>query len=233
PKSEIRNPLSRRDWLCLSAAGVAGVSMSGWLGQLAADAGKDPNRKRACILLWMNGGPSQMDTFDLKPGHANGGSFKEIETNVPGIKFSEHLPELAKRADKLAIIRSMSTREADHTRGTYLMRTGRVPGGPIPYPTLRPFVGKEMERENAELPNFVSVAPFRFLSPGAYDAGFLGPKYAPLIVGENAGQVIANPGAQADAGSALKVPDLDRPKGVTGERGSNRERLLDAMEKDF
>ncbi len=55
-------------------------------------------RKRSCILLWMNGGPSQMDTFDLKPGHENGGTFKEIATSVPGIKISEHLPKVAAHA---------------------------------------------------------------------------------------------------------------------------------------
>ena len=75
--------LSRRDWLKLAAAGVVGCSMSGWLGRLAAAAAADPQRKRSCILLWMNGGPSQMDTFDLKPGHANGGPFKEIATVGP------------------------------------------------------------------------------------------------------------------------------------------------------
>jgi hypothetical protein len=224
---------SRRDVLRLSAAGFAGVSLSGWLGRLAADEGKNPQRKRACILLWMNGGPSQLDTWDLKPGHANGGPFKEIDTNAPGVKFSEHLPELAKRADKLAIIRSMSTREADHTRGTYLMRTGRVPGGPIPYPTLGSFVSKELESEKAELPSFVSIAPFRFLSPGAYDSGFLGPKYAPLIVGENAGANFKVAGGAPDDAAALKVQDLDRPAGVKGDRASSREKLLQAMEKDF
>ena len=61
----------------------------------------------------MNGGPSQMDTFDLKPGHANGGPFKEIQTSAPGLKISEHLPKIAKFGDKLAVIRSMSTKEAD------------------------------------------------------------------------------------------------------------------------
>src|SRR5437764_6712838 len=87
--------LSRRDWLRLTTAGVVGYSLSGWLETLAADVATHPQRKRACILLWMNGGPSQMDTFDLKPGHANGGPFKEIGTNVPGVKISEHLPKLA------------------------------------------------------------------------------------------------------------------------------------------
>ena len=67
--------LSRRDWLKLTAAGVLGCSTSGWLGALAADAAGNPQRKRSCILLWMSGGPSQLDTFDLKPGHPHGGPF--------------------------------------------------------------------------------------------------------------------------------------------------------------
>ncbi len=84
-------PLTRRSFL--TTAGVVGFSLSGWLERLAADAATHPQRRRSCILLWMNGGPSQMDTFDLKPGHANGGPFKEIETSVPGLKISEHLPQ--------------------------------------------------------------------------------------------------------------------------------------------
>src|SRR5262245_51681559 len=101
------NPLpkiSRRDWLRLSAAGVLGTSVSGWLEALAADAARDPKRQRSCILLWMSGGPSQMDTFDLKPGHANGGPFKEVDTAVPGIKISEHLPKLAGRMDRMTLV---------------------------------------------------------------------------------------------------------------------------------
>ena len=80
--------LSRRDWLRLAAAGVVGTSMSGWLDVVAAQSAQDPSRKRSCILLWMAGGPSQTDTFDLKPGHANGGPFQEIETAAAGIKIT-------------------------------------------------------------------------------------------------------------------------------------------------
>src|SRR5262245_13943563 len=94
--------LSRRDLLSLSLARVLGGSFSRWLPRLAAAAG-DAAKKRgkSCILLWMQGGPSQMDTFDLKPGHANGGSFKEIPTSVSGIKISEHLPGVAKEMKDL------------------------------------------------------------------------------------------------------------------------------------
>src|SRR5262245_16077754 len=105
--------LSRRDWLRLTGAGVVGCSLSGWLEALAADAAGNPQRKRSCILLWMNGGPSQTDTFDLKPGHANGGPFKEIATSVPGIKIGEHLPRVARQMHHLALVRSMSTKEGD------------------------------------------------------------------------------------------------------------------------
>ena len=97
--------LSRRQWLQLSAAGVVGYSLSGWLETLAADTATHPQRRRSCILLWMSGGPSQLDTFDLKPGQTNGGPFKEIDTAVPGIKISEHLPKVATHMERLAIIR--------------------------------------------------------------------------------------------------------------------------------
>jgi hypothetical protein len=224
-------PLSRRDWLRLSAAGVVGYSMSGWLESMAADIATDPNRRRSCILLWMNGGPSQMDTFDLKPGHANGGPFKEIQTSIPGIRISEHLPRIAKNMEQVALIRSMSTKEADHGRASYLLRTGRVPGGPVQYPTLGSVLSKELGRPDAELPNFVSIAPFRALSPAAYGPGFLGPQYAPLIVGENANN-FGGP-QQADFGQALHVEDLALPGGVSSERAAARVRLLNDMEQDF
>src|SRR5438046_500613 len=92
--------LSRRDWLTLSAAGALGSCASGWFANLAHAAAASPVRpKKSCILLWMSGGPSQLDTFDLKPGHANGGPFKPIATRVPGIQISEHFAKIAQFAD--------------------------------------------------------------------------------------------------------------------------------------
>src|SRR5829696_10145492 len=157
--------LSRREWMKLLGAGVVSYSMSGWVDALATDAAGHPNRKRACILLWMSGGPSQMDTFDLKPGHANGGPIKEIDTNVPGIKISEHLPRVARHMDRMAVIRSMQTREADHGRATYQMRTGHLPGGPVQFPTIGSLFSRELGDPENALPNFVSIAPYRFFSP--------------------------------------------------------------------
>jgi hypothetical protein len=226
----LRTPITRREWLRFTAAGVVGYSLSGWLGALAADAAGDPQRKRSCILLWMNGGPSQTDTFDLKPGHANGGEFKEIETNAPGLRISEHLPKIAKFGDRMAVIRSMTTKEGDHGRATFLMRTGYLPTGPIQYPPLGSLISKELGSDENPLPNFVSVAPSRFFSPAAYGSGFLGPQYAPLVVGGN-GLPVAQP--NADAAAALRVQDLDLPTGVTHAQADARIALLKDMEKDF
>src|SRR5437899_4548060 len=170
--------LSRRDWLRLTTAGVVGYSLSGWLETLAQDVAESPQRKRSCILLWMSGGPSQLDTFDLKPGHPNGGPFKPIATSVPGIQISEHFAKMAKLADQLAIVRSMTSKEGDHGRATYFLRTGYVPQGPVQYPSLGALVSKELGDDHAELPNFVSIAPFRFLNADAFGAGFLGPSRA-------------------------------------------------------
>lgn len=226
--------LNRRDLLTLSAAGAVSFSTSGWLEALADATANNPQRRRSCILLWMNGGPSQMDTFDLKPGHANGGPYREIQSSVAGVRISEHLPRLARQMDDIAIIRSMSTREGDHGRGTFLMRTGYLPQGPIQYPTLGSFVSKELGSGDAPLPSFVSIAPYRLFSPGAYSPGFLGPQYAPLLVGD-----ILNPniGVQPNQGDGyetlLRVADMAPPDDVAPAQSDARIGILQQMEREF
>jgi len=215
--------------LKLAACGAFGVSLSQWLPAFAEEAAASNERRRSCILLWMSGGPSQMDTFDLKPGHANGGPYKTIETSVPGIEISEHLPRLARQMEHCAIIRSMTTKEGDHTRATYLLRTGYLPQGPVQYPTLGSVWSRELGAEGAELPNFVSIAPYRFLSPAAFGPGFLGPKYAPLIVGDGN----ANPGRNTDYERALRVKNLAPPAGVAPDQTDARLEILAQLESDF
>jgi hypothetical protein len=223
--------LSRRQMLRLAAAGVVSFSSSGWIEALAADAASNPRRRKSCILLWMTGGPSQIDTFDPKPGHPNGGQFKAIETAVPGIFVSEHLPKLAKQMKDIAIIRSMSTKEGDHGRATFNLRTGYQQTGPIRYPTLGSLVAKELGRDEAELPNFVSIAPVRSFNPGAFGPGFLGPQYAPLVVGERA--VMDGQGGTDARNLSFKVEDLSLPAGVDNSRADSRLGLLDGLRKDF
>lgn len=219
--------LSRRDWFRVSAG--LGAAASGWLPAFAADAAKNPHRKRSCILLWMNGGPSTIDLWDLKPGNTNGGPFRQIEAS-PGLQIGEHLPKLAKHGKHLAVVRSMSTKEGDHGRATYYLRTGSLPQGAIQFPTLGSLVSKEIGDPGAELPNFVSVSPFRQFSQGAFGPGFFGPNYAPLVVGEGN---FGPPQPNENADRSLRVQDLDRPGDVSPEQAESRYDLLQGLERSF
>jgi uncharacterized protein (DUF1501 family) len=211
-----RDLLTRRDWLYRNALASAGMA-SGWLADLALRAATTPGRKRACILLWMAGGPAQTDTFDLKPGHENGGPFREIATAAPGVRFSEHLPRLAGNAGRLAVLRSMQTKEGDHTRATAHLRTGYTPQGSIRFPSLGALVAHELADASADLPGFVSVTPQGAFAQPSVAAGFLGPRHAPLVV--NGG----------DGG--LRVEDLGAR--VSAERSRERLDLLREMEEPF
>src|SRR3954451_24959823 len=219
--------VTRRQLLRLASLGALAGSASGWLETLAANTAADPPRRKACILLWMSGGPSQIDTFDPKPGHANGGPFKPVQTSVPGILIGEHLPKVAREVKELAIIRGMNTKEGDHSRATYNLRTGYLPQGPVRYPALGSLVSKELEDESAELPGFVSIAPYRAISPGAFGPGFLGPKYAPLIVGER------SYGAGRAGSRAFRVDDLELPADIRRDRADDRLGLMQSLASDF
>jgi uncharacterized protein (DUF1501 family) len=173
--------LSRRDFLKLSAAGVSAVSLSGWMNVLAARAAQSGAKTKSCILLWMDGGPSHKDTFDLKPGTADAGEFKPIKTAVAGIEISEHLPKVAGVMQHGAIIRGMSTGEGAHGRAKYYMHTGYKEGsGGLSYPSLGSIVSAELGQADFPLPNFVSVGNRSFGS------GFLGTRHQPLVVNDPA-----------------------------------------------
>jgi uncharacterized protein (DUF1501 family) len=223
------NEWDRRRWMQSATLGLCGLSVSGWLPSFAQQLATDPKRRRHCILLWMAGGPSQTDTFDMKPGHENGGEFKEIATNVPGMRFSEHLPQLAQQADQLAIIRGLSTKEGDHGRGTHLMRTGRPPMGAEKFPAIGAALAKQLASSEVSLPPYVSIAPYRAFNAEAFGPGFLGPKFAPLFVGETNGGAAA-PG---DDFAELKVDALAPPAGVTDEQMKRRLEIWKTLEDGF
>ncbi|HVA47556.1 MAG TPA: DUF1501 domain-containing protein [Pirellulales bacterium] len=215
-------PFSRREVLGWSLAGALGVSFSGWLPRLAAAAGQAAAKQgKSCILLWMNGGPSQTDTFDLKPGHTNGGPFKEIATAAAGVKISEHLPGVAEQMKSLAIIRSLSTKEGEHGLATQLMMTG-YPGqqAGVRYPSLGSLMAKELGSDDSDLPNFISLSPFRMV-----DAGFLGPNYAPLTVS----------GASDDPNTRanLALEDLAPPRDRGEKALQSQFDILRFMDREF
>jgi hypothetical protein len=171
--------LHRRDFLKLASAGVAGVSLSGWLGVLASRAATEGTRHKRCILLWMDGGPSHKDTFDLKPESADAGEFRPIATNVSGIEVSEHFPKLSRHMDDVAVVRGMSSAEGAHGRARYYLHTGYKEGsGGVVHPSLGSIVSAELGSSESPMPNFVAI------SNRAFGSGFLGPKHQPLVVND-------------------------------------------------
>ncbi len=216
---------SRRRFLSTMAASIAGVGCSGWMPSLAHALQASGLRKRHCVLLWMTGGPTQTDTFDMKPNHANGGEFNEIDTSAPGLRFSEHLPLLAQHGHRLAVMRGMSTGEGDHGRGTFLMRTGRQPEGPLRFPTLGSMISKEIGDDSSTLPAFVSIASNPDFSPEAYDSGFMGPQYASLNVREQ--------GFSDEGYVLLGVDDLRPAVGTSPSRATTRLELLESMQSQI
>ncbi|HSG72158.1 MAG TPA: DUF1501 domain-containing protein [Planctomycetaceae bacterium] len=169
--------ITRRQVLSLGA----GSALCGWFGRLAAQAAEQAAPK-SCILLWMAGGPSHLDTFDLKP-EAPGrvrGEFQPIDTAVPGIQISEHFPKFAKVMRHAALLRGMSTVESDHQLASYHVHTGyQKRAGGIAFPSLGSLVARELGQRDFPLPEFVCIGEG---SRNPMRSGFLGPDYQPLDV---------------------------------------------------
>ncbi|HBH53563.1 MAG TPA: DUF1501 domain-containing protein [Planctomycetaceae bacterium] len=177
---------NRRDFLQASAAGVAAAGALGMNDLCTLQAEEWKRGGRAMILLWMQGGPSQMETFDPKPGTNNGGPTTAIETSVPGIQVAQDWPLTAQVMKEIAILRSMTNKEGEHQRATYQMHTGYVPTGTLRHPSVGAALAKELADKGCDLPPVVAVGP-------TVGSGFLGVDYEPFVVqapGELPGNVI-------------------------------------------
>ncbi len=202
--------LRRRGFLrCLPAAALAAGSLD-WQGRLAAQSSQLKQQARACILLWMQGGPSQFETFSPKPGHTNGGETTAIATSVPGIQISEHLPAVAGSMEDICIIRSMNSKEGSHPRASYLAHTGYIPTASIKHPTIGAHVAHQIGDEDSELPDFVRIGRVRSASGG----GLLGINYDPFVLND-----------------ASRTPDNTTP-GTSTERYQRRLGLLDSLQEE-
>ncbi|MCA9052231.1 MAG: DUF1501 domain-containing protein [Planctomycetaceae bacterium] len=176
--------LTRRDLLRLSGAGFAGLSAMGLLQRIGLSAERLKQEGRACIMVFLNGAPSQLETFDPKPGQENGGPTKTVQTSISGVHFAEYWRKLAGMMQDLSVIRSMHGKEAAHDRGVYHLKTGRRLTGVKNFPHFGALVADKLGDPDADVPNFVSIG--RTLS-----AGFLGVRVAPFTV-DKAGQLPAN-----------------------------------------
>lgn len=211
-RSEIAIPrgMSRRHFLSHLSTGALSVGALQLVHSLSAHAADVARNQKACILLWLGGGPPTIDMWDLKPGSKNGGEFKPISTTGQ-MQISELLPETAKQMRHLSIVRSMSTREADHGRGRYYLHTGYVPNATVVHPTFGSVVSKELgaQRPELEIPAFISIG-------GASEGpGFLGMANAAFAV-DSSGNI-----RNASKG---KLPDA---------RLNNRLSMLNVVETNF
>ena len=181
---------SRRRFMETTAKSLLGVGALGIASRPGtANAALGPNlglplRENAAkhiIYLYMSGGMTHLDTFDTKPGHANQGQTKTINTNVDGIRISEYLPMLAKHTDKLAIIRSMTSTAGAHFQGNYLMHTSYEARNTIRHPGLGAWALKYNGRINKNLPGSVFVGGDSRINGGG---GFFEPEFEPLTISD-------------------------------------------------
>jgi len=171
----------RRRFLSSAAFASLGVSLFPRLDNAVVAAEKSsPGKAKRIIYLFMAGGMSHIDTFDLKPGHENQGSTKGIATSVTGCQISQHLPVLASQFDKMAVIRSMNTQTGDHEAGEYLMRTSYETIATERHPSIGPWMQKLLGRKSKSLPDTVMISPSG-QHPGP---GFFDPSMSPLPIAD-------------------------------------------------
>ena len=218
--------MTRREFLKTFAACAAFGAAAHIAGKplFSAAAEKSPAKKtprpfaKSVIEIWVWDGPSQLETFDPKPNapHDYNGGFKAIPTNVSGIEISEFFPLLAKHADKYSLIRSMTHPYPGHETATYLMQTGRSPGGGRVYPAIGAVIAMFKAREyKGDLPPCVilTVPKGRFS-----EVGFLNERYSPLVTGGN------------PAAAKFIVDGIVPPGGLTSEEIADRFTLLDRLD---
>lgn len=177
-ESKIPRGMSRRHFMQhLAGASSIAIPAATLTHSLTVHADELKRNRKSAILLWMGGGPSTMDLWDLKPNSANGGEFKPISTSGEG-QICEHLPMLASQMHNLSIVRSMSTREADHQRGTYYMHTGYVPSPNVEHPSYGSVIANQLISDRVDL----RIPPFVSIGGSSVGAGFLGMSWAPFVV---------------------------------------------------
>src|SRR5436305_141667 len=175
---------SRRGFLkSLAVAATAGAITLSWRDMLFARAKELQKSGKRMILLWMDGGPSQYDTFNPKPGSEYQGPTQAIDTNIPGIQIGEHWPLTAKGLDKIALIGSMVSDEKDHFRAIKLVRTGYPIKPTIAYPTWGSVVARDRWDPGFDLPAFVRIGEPRIKTRDV-NSGVLGPRYESFKIDE-------------------------------------------------
>jgi hypothetical protein len=214
--------MNRRHFL-KHVAGYSMLALPGiqFLRTIQANAQDLQRRNKSVIIMWMGGGPATIDIWDLKPGRPTGGEFRQIDTAASGVRISEHMPTVARQMRHLAIIRSLTTTEGDHMRGTQLMHTSYTPNPAVAFPSLGAVASHEIPKLRGYRP--VSLPAYMAVGGAGGGPGFLGMNYAPFT--------IQNPGTPPE--------NIRPPAGIgqgemeTADRIQRRRRLFSMLEDQF
>lgn len=202
--------LNRRQAIGLSAASLSGLWLTGFAEGLARAADDKNQRPKSLLILWCQGGPSQLDTFDPHPGKKIGGDVKSIATSIPGIEIASTMSATAQQLHRACLVRSMISKEGDHERATYNVKTGWRPE-----PTaVHPSIGSVLcyaSPSNLEIPRHISILSSQWPAR----AGFLGPAFDAFKTGDP-----ANP-----------IPNLT-PR-VESQQFEQRVKILNNLETEF
>lgn len=205
-------PVSRRELLGLGALGALRFVLPCRAEDLeravAGPGGATP--RKALLMVWLEGGPSQLETFDPHPGRAIAGPTRGIKTSIPGVELGADYPRLAERLHHVSLVRSLVSTEGEHSRGSYILRTGYAPLPTVRRPTLGAIAAHELPRDGLELPRHVA-----FLASAPPQGGFLGPEVRGFVVGD----------------PRDPLQDLTAPVGE--ERQRRRLEALDVLESEF
>ena len=202
---------TRRDFIRIGSLSALGVSLPDWL-RAQEDTRRSDRKDVACILLWLGGGPSHIDSFDPKPDApaAVRGEFGSIPTSISGVRFIDLLPQLAGRLDKFSLIRSVTSPENGHERATHDLLSGYRFNPAIEYPAYGSVVARELG-DNGEIPASVLLGGFPF---GYGGAGYMGARYNPFNVDTDPNK------------KNFRVRDVSLPGGLTAARLDRRRSIL-------
>ncbi|MBC8164819.1 MAG: DUF1501 domain-containing protein [Bryobacteraceae bacterium] len=210
------NLWGRREFVRVGSLGSLGLGLGEFAALKAEGRVRDTNK--ACIFIVLDGGPSQLETFDMKPEAPSDvrGTFKPIPTNVPGMEICEHLPRTARQADKFCILRSVYGKTAVHFPGVYYLATGYMPLQSMEFPSMGAVVARELGTRNG-IPPYILSAPVDH----AMGAGFLGSAASPFWV-------------RSDPNSPqFRVDDLELPTDTNWSDVSDRTWLMRQLDARF
>ena len=213
------NRWSRRSFL--RGTSLAGLCWLTPVGQLLTNMAQDaPNREAAqsIILIWLAGGPSQLETFDPHPDTAIAGDTRAVNTSVAGVQFADGYPLLAEQMESLAVIRSVVSREGDHERGTYNVMTGYRPDPTVVHPAIGAVCAHQLPVAQTEIPRYISILPGQWPGRG----GFLGDQFDPFKTGDPLNRVPDVTSWVSPERDVQRLRDLDVVEHAFAKRRSNR-----------